>query len=174
VIPRRIAYLAAIVTAAAAGWYFFSYLEKWEWNRAIVSGVIFLAAEIAFVGALVLDRLGRLGRSIGELREERAREPRPELLARVQEAAPEQRNPFAWLTSDRSNVFIPVLLGAGVIMSAFAWVVEKIARISAGPKLERGLALRLERLAPPPGGLLPPSTTSYAPLLLVPEARRER
>ena len=43
-IPRRIAYLAALVTAAAAGWYFFSYLEKWEWNRAIVSGVIFQSA----------------------------------------------------------------------------------------------------------------------------------
>ena len=57
---RRIAYLAAIVTIAASGYYFFVYLTRWEWNRALTSGVILLAAEIGLVGALVLDRIGRL------------------------------------------------------------------------------------------------------------------
>ena len=57
---RRIAYLAAIVTIAASGYYFFVYLTRWEWNRALTSGVILLAAEIGLVGALVLERIGRL------------------------------------------------------------------------------------------------------------------
>ena len=61
---RRIAYLAAAVTIAASGYYFFVYLTRWEWNRALTSGVILLAAEIGLVGALVLDRIGRLRSSI--------------------------------------------------------------------------------------------------------------
>jgi hypothetical protein len=154
--PRRIRWLAVLITAIAAGWYFFSYLTKWEWNRALVSGIIFLAAEIALFGLLLLDRVGRIDRTVAELKQPRPPkpEPRPEVLARVREAAPEPRNPFAWLSPDRSNVFVPVLLGAGVIVSAIAWLVEKIARATAGSSLERGLAVRLDPLAPPAGGLL--------------------
>jgi hypothetical protein len=156
-IARRIPMLIGLVTAAAAGWYFFKYLTKWEWNRALVAAAIFLALEIALVGAAMFERMRKLDRSLTELRQSqgrRAREPRADVLMRVREAAPTPRNPFAWLTPDRSNVFIPVLLGAGVIMSGIAWVVEKLARATAGPQLERGLAVRLEALAPPAGGLL--------------------
>jgi hypothetical protein len=88
------------------------------------------------------------------------------VLARVREAAPEPRNPFKWLSPDRSNVFVPVLLGAGVIVSGIAWLVERIARATAGSSLERGLAVRLEPLAPPKGGLLEPradALTYFAP-----------
>jgi hypothetical protein len=153
---RRIPLLLGLVTAIGAGWYFFKYLTKWEWNRALVAAAIFLALEIALVGASLFERMRKLDRSLSELRQSqpRSREPRPDLLVRIREAAPAPRNPFAWLTPDRSNVFIPVLLGAGVIMSGIAWVVEKIARATAGPQLERGLALQLEALAPPSGGLL--------------------
>ena len=56
---RRIAYAALFGTVLAAGWYFFAYLTRWEWNRAVVSALIFLAAELALLGALVLDRIGR-------------------------------------------------------------------------------------------------------------------
>ena len=51
---------------AASGAYVFVYLYRWEWNRALVSGVIFLAAEIALLGALILDRVARLGRRLDE------------------------------------------------------------------------------------------------------------
>jgi hypothetical protein len=154
--PRRIRWLAVLVTAIAAGWYFFSYLTKWEWNRALVSGIIFLAAEIALFGLLLLDRVARIDRTVTELKQPRPvkPEPRPQVLARVREAGPEPRKPFAWLSPDRTNVFVPVLLGAGVIVSGIAWLVEKIARATAGSSLERGLAVRLEPLAPPAGGLL--------------------
>lgn len=153
---RRVPLLLGLVTAIGAGWYFFKYLTKWEWNRALVAAAIFLALEIALVGASLFERMRKLDHSLTELRQAQARvrEPRGDVLMRIRDAAPAPRNPFAWLTPDRSNVFIPVLLGAGVIMSGIAWLVEKVARATAGPKLEHGLALRLEALAPPRGGLL--------------------
>ena len=150
---RRIAYLAGVVTIAASGYYFFVYLTRWEWNRALTSGVILLAAEIALIGALVLDRIGRLRMRL-EAGPTGRREPRQQVLARIRESAPAPRNHFEWLRPERSNVFVPVLLGAGVIVSGIAWVVERIARATAGKSMERGLALRLEAIAPPEHGLI--------------------
>ncbi len=43
----------------------------------------------------------------------------------------------------------------GVVASGLAWLVEKLARATAGPALERGLAARLSPLAWPAGGLVP-------------------
>lgn len=165
---RRVALLAAIVTMGAAGWYVFLYLVRWEWNRAFVAGVIFLAAEVALVGSLVLDRLARLQSAlpaedpIGSRRATRPtgdssdREADPRVLARLTGSAPPAREPFAWLsrTPDRLSVFVPILLGAGVLLSGLAWIVERVARFTAGPTIERVLAKRLETLALPPGGLL--------------------
>jgi hypothetical protein len=53
------------------------------------------------------------------------------------------------LKPESTNVFVPVLLGAGVIVSAIAWVVERLARATAGRNMERGLALQLDAIAPP-------------------------
>lgn len=178
---RRVALLAAIVTMGAAGWYVFLYLTRWEWNRAVVAGVIFLAAEVALVGSLVIDRLAEIQRSLlvgGDRFEGHDRPPRrpqrrwedvrdpgghgdsdepdPRVLARLNGSAPPAREPFAWLSreSGRLSVFVPILLGAGVVLSGAAWIVERLARFTAGPAIERTLARRLEALAPPPGGLL--------------------
>jgi hypothetical protein len=51
------------------------------------------------------------------------------------------------------GVFLPVLLGAGVLVSAVAWLIEHLARATVSPTLERRLAVRLDTLALPPGGL---------------------
>ena len=40
-------------------------------------------------------------------------------------------------------MFVPVLLGAGVVLSALAWVVDRVARLTAVPTMERGLARKL-------------------------------
>jgi hypothetical protein len=169
---RRIGLAAALVTLAAAGWYVFVYLARWEWNRALMAGVIFLAAELCLLGLLLLDRLARLEqrlderlsatappgrganrRSSGPARP--ATTPDPRLLDRLHEAAPPSRRPFEWLDPmDRMSVFVPVLLGAGVLLSGAAWVVERVARLTGGPALERRLATRLDGLSLPPGGLL--------------------
>ena len=74
-----------------------------------------------------------------------------------------QPRPFAWLTRASSrgpSVFVPVLLGAGAILSALAYVVERIAQATAVPALDHHLAHRLAAIAPPRGGL---HGTSLAP-----------
>jgi hypothetical protein len=149
--PRKIAVAALVLVMAASGWYVFVYLYRWEWNRALVSGVIFLAAEVALLGLALVDRIGRVERGIGDLRAADGR-----VLQRVQEAAPPPGKPFAWLgrASQQSNVFVPVLMGAGVVLSAIAWLVERVARATAGPTLEHGLARRLAVVSLPEGGLL--------------------
>lgn len=150
---RRIAYLAAIVTTAASGYYFFVYLTRWEWNRALTSGVIMLAAEIALFGGLALERMGKLRTMLAaatvDARPNGGRDRRAQILARIEETRPSHRDHFAWLSPERSNVFVPVLLGAGVVVSAIAWIVERIARATAGKQMERGLATQLVSLAPP-------------------------
>jgi hypothetical protein len=148
---RRLGAVAAAVTLLASGAYFFVYLYRWEWNRAQVSAVIFLAAEIGIVGWLVSDRLRRVERRL-----DRATSDDAERRLRVlREHAPAPRVTFEWLTrSDRSSVFVPVLLGAGAVLSMLAWVVERLSRATAGRVAERGLALRLGALEPPAGGLL--------------------
>jgi hypothetical protein len=170
-IARRIGLLASLVTLAAAGWYVFIYLARWEWNRALMAGVLFVAAELGLLGLLLLDRLARLERRLDERDRAPARVAPPatvapslepaapaaadaRVLARVHDAAPPPRRPFAWLDpTDRMSVFVPVLLGAGVLLSGAAWLVERVARLTGGAALERRLAARLDVLALPPGGL---------------------
>jgi hypothetical protein len=153
--PRRIGLAALVVVMAAAGWYVFVYLHRWEWNRAVVSGVIFLAAEIALVGTLILEKLSAADR----------RRPVDEhVVRRIREHAPEPPKPFKWLDPSEMNVFVPVLLGAGVVLSGLAWFVDRIARLTAVPGMERGLARRLGKLQPPAGGVLgEPSIDPFRP-----------
>lgn len=172
--PRRIATLAAVVTGGAAGWYFFAYLTRWEWNRALVAGLIFLAMEIAIVAGVLAERLRRLSAAIDDLHHRPDTEAHDEgELRRIQEAAPPRREPFAWLTPDRTSVFVPVLLGAGVIASGVAWTVERVARAGIGAQFERGLARRLRVLALP-RGLVDLDRDHDPPILLEPQARRAR
>jgi hypothetical protein len=80
-----------------------------------------------------------------------------DVLQRVRETAPPPRPVFAWLAPNRTGVFLPILLGAGVLASALAWMVEGLARMTARPVLEERLAARLGVLALPAGGLLGPA-----------------
>jgi hypothetical protein len=143
-------------TMLYSGRYFFLYLDRWEWNRAIVSGIVFLAAEIGLFGALILSRLGRPrttdpvpAASNGSTGRNGRGAPDERVLSRIREAAPPPRRTFAWLDPSRSNVFIPILLGAGVVASGVAWLVERLARLTFGRRLERDLAHRLAPFALP-------------------------
>ncbi len=147
--PGRIAKLLGGVVMATTAVYFFVYLWRWEWNRALIAGVLFVAAEVAMASATVLNRLHGLSEKLST--------PDPAVLARIRESAPPPRDHFEWLSpkSGQMGVFVPVLIGMGVVASGLAWLVERLARSTAGPVMERGLAARLGPLAWPAGGLVP-------------------
>ena len=158
---RRLSLAGVVAVLAASGAYALIYLFRWEWHRAIITALFFVAAEIGLGLALILRRLARLEQHLDEL----AKRPAPPatvdpaVLARIQDAAPPARNPFAWLDPGSPNlsVFLPFLLGIGALASGLAWVVEQVARKTTTPALERRLALRLAPLALPDGGLLGPA-----------------
>ena len=140
-----------LLALMAAGFYVFIYLYRWEWNRALMAGVLFVAAEIALATALVLDRFRALERKLDE---RSMTGPALQSLDAIEETAPAQRRHFAWLTDqDKVGVFVPVLMGAGIVISGIAWAIERLAASTARPLLERRLAARLEPLALPAGGL---------------------
>jgi hypothetical protein len=147
--PGRIAAALGGVMMFFTALYFFVYLWRWEWNRALIAGVLFVATEVAMASAVVLSRLRRM--------EDRIQAPDPAVLARIRETAPPAHDHFEWLSpkSGRLGVFVPVLIGMGVVASGLAWLVERLARATAGPALERGLAARMTALAWPAGGLVP-------------------
>ncbi len=155
---KRIAYVVLTVVLAASGTYLFVYLYRWEWNRTLIAGIFFVAAEIALVGAAILERLKNMEGRI----ESRAAEP--PALAHIQETAPEPKAGFKWLArTDGTNVFVPVLMGAGFVVSGIAWVVERFAHATARPALERGLAWRLAPLSLPAEGFVGGGVTVPAP-----------
>jgi len=145
---RKLGLAVAVASAAAAGVYFFVYLVRWEWNRALVSAVIFVAVEILVLGAALMSRMARLERAVGSP----APAPAPNLaLAQLRANRPPAGRPFAWLDPKRSgtNVFVPVLMGAGLVVSALAWLVERVARLVARPGMEVSLAGQLNSIAYP-------------------------
>jgi hypothetical protein len=190
---RRIAYAMVASVLAASGAYVFVYLYRWEWNRALMAGVLFVAAEVALAAALILDRLRSLeprarnsGVTASRARDSRSRllrtrEPAgqggpvdPHVLARIGQTTPASRNHFQWLTRDAEtlNVFVPVLMGAGVVLSGLAWIVERLAHATARPALERGLATRLAPLSLPHDGLVGVEEDRLS-ILVGPQSSRE-
>lgn len=155
---KRLMFAMLTVVLAASGTYMFVYLYRWEWNRTLIAGIFFVAAEIGLIGAAVLERLKKME---GRL-DQRAAEP--PALAHIQDTAPEPKTGFKWLArTDGTNVFVPVLMGAGFVVSAIAWVVERLAHATARPAMERGLAWRLEPLSLPAGGFVGDGPAVLAP-----------
>ncbi|MGD9798658.1 MAG: hypothetical protein AB7H43_10005 [Acidimicrobiia bacterium] len=134
---------------AASGGYLIVYLYRWEWNRALVAGCFFVATEVALLGTLLLRRLASIEQRLDRI-EDRA------TLPTIRRTAPPASPPFQWLdeSSTRLQVFVPVLLGAGVIMSLLAFAVERLAMVTSRPLLERDLARRLDDVQLPRHGLL--------------------
>ena len=160
----RVAQLAALLVLLGSGVYLVVYLYRWEWNRALIAGVFFLIAEVGLGIALVLTRIRRMEEKLSRTMSAGAVLPPPivsaetyeGVLGRIQETAPASRDHFSWLRGENQGmgVFVPVLMGAGVIASALAWLVERLARATAQPVLERGLAARMSPLGWPDRGYL--------------------
>lgn len=151
---RRLGTLLVALTFLGAGGYVFVYLYRWEWNRALVALGIFLAAEIAVAAGILLRRVDGLTRSTE--RDQTPGKVDPAVLAAFRES-PAAPTPFRWLGvhPDRTSVFIPVLLGAGVVVAGLAWLVERLAGATARPGVDHGLAEDLSVTSFPRDGLVP-------------------
>ncbi|MEU6377886.1 hypothetical protein [Streptomyces sp. NPDC046909] len=150
---RRIAYVFGGLAAAGAGTYLVVYLYRWQWQRALLCGVLLLVVEVLLLGIVLLGRLtrieDRLSASDQRQREQAARQE--DALARLRQPAAEpDETRFRWLEdpADRAYVFVPVLMVTGVLLSGLAWVVQRVASATARPA-ERRLAGRLTVLTAP-------------------------
>jgi hypothetical protein len=135
-----------LVVLVASGVYLLVYLNRWEWNRALVAGIFFVASEVALLGASLTTRMRQLERRV-------------DTIAQQEGETPSGRRPFRWLedTTGGLGVFVPVLLGAGVLLSLLAWVVERLARFAAAPLTGDDAVGHFRDLQGPPGGLVPPA-----------------
>ncbi|WP_416967276.1 hypothetical protein [Streptomyces sp. 4F14] len=153
---RRVAYLFGGAAAAGAAVYLVVYLYRWQWQRAVLCGVLLLVVEVMLLGLVLLGRFAKLEERIrdGERRQD-------DVLARLRERGGEVRR-FRWLdeaeTGERTHVFVPVLMVTGVLLSGLAWVVQRIASATVRGPAEKRLAGRLAVLAAPDAG-----PTAYAP-----------
>ncbi|GAB3348983.1 hypothetical protein [Modestobacter lapidis] len=151
---RRLSWVLGTVALIGSGSYLFVYVYRWEWHRALLVGILFLAALVTLCTALVLRRLARLDTHLSP---DTRSEPPPGALARLR-AAPVEATPFRWLRPeafDGGHIFIPVLLGGGVVVSGLAWLIERVAGSSARAGVEEELAAELVAVAFPAGGLVP-------------------
>ncbi|HET6954547.1 MAG TPA: hypothetical protein VFI47_29555 [Acidimicrobiales bacterium] len=150
---RHVPRLLTVAVLAGSGVYVLVYLYRWQWNRALISAVFFLAAEIALVGSTVIREVRALASRIEAVDEPAERR----LHARLGAAAARPARSFAWLRDTPKagvGVFVPVLLGAGVILSALAFVVERLAGAVAHGTADRSTAGLLVSLEPAAHGLL--------------------
>jgi hypothetical protein len=152
---KIIAWLAGIGTLLAGAFYMIVSLNRWEWNRALFFGLIVLIAEVGLATGLVLRRLARL--------EYRIRVD-PAVAQILRETRPPSRDRFAWLrdASQQLNVFITFLVGGGVILSAIAWLVDRVASKTSSPAGEERLGRQLSVISYPSGGQLLDDVTVLA------------
>ncbi len=124
--PRRTLYqLTALVLGlvlAGSGIYVLVYLARWEWVRAQIAGIFFLAALVALATGLILRRLDDLRSTPGSA------------ITPVDPVSP--ASPFPWLYEAKgsTHVFLPVLLGFGVLLTLLAAGVERLVGVAAGPR----------------------------------------
>lgn len=119
---RRIAYVFGSLAAAGAGTYLVVYLYRWQWQRAILCGILLLVVEVMLLGIVLLGRLTRIEERVKETsagqRELTARQE--DVLVRLRQASAEREGSrFRWLeedTADRTYVFVPVLMVTGVLL----------------------------------------------------------
>ncbi|MGA4843597.1 hypothetical protein [Streptomyces sp. G45] len=150
---KYVSYLFGGLTATAAAVYGVVYLTRWEWQRALICGVLLLVIEVLLVCTVLLSRLGRLERRIAD-----SSARTEDVWRRLEESRAEQGTRFRWLDpygsggARRTYVFVPVLMAAGAVLSGVAWVVQKISAATVRPGAERRLAGRLTGLAAPVDG----------------------
>jgi hypothetical protein len=143
-IARAIGFALATVILVVSGIYVVIDLARWEWNRAVISALVMIAALIVLVAMMLLRQLRRIEERMDAL--ERSRRDDVDTLGALRSTNSDAaRRHFRWLERppDGLGVFIPVLLGAGVLLSLTAYLVERIAGLFAAATLDPRTARKL-------------------------------
>jgi hypothetical protein len=150
-IAKRIGVALVAATLLASAGYVFVYLSRWEWNRATIAGIFMLGSELLLIAIGLAGRIRAVERKLLLMATPVDNRQQDRVLRRLREEQPARRDHFGWLrpTGTGTSVFVPVLMGAGLILSALAWAVERVARATARPGFERGLATQLAVFAVP-------------------------
>ncbi len=146
---KKVTAVMLLLTLLASGAYIFIYLDRWEWTRALFVTMIFVIAEVALAALLIMQRLQRIEARFDE------RDAHDELfdesvLLRLRQTRPDYDR-FAWLreSMNRTNVFITMVVGGGIVLSGLAWVIDKIAGRTVTASREQQLAEQLHTIAFP-------------------------
>lgn len=153
---RKLSLTVLAFTLFVTGFWAALSLYRWEWTRALWMTMMFVVAEVALVGVLVMRRLGDLEDRIEDSRDRVPLHRLPDTRAATDR--------FDWLreTTNRTSVFVTVLLGGGVLVSGVLWVIDKVAGRSVSSSPERQLAHQLRGIAFPASGLVPPDSVLFA------------
>lgn len=155
---KKLAWLLLIALTVTAAVYVFRHLARWEWHRAMFAGIAMLAGELALATAIIVRTIRRTTAARGRA------DVNERVLARLQESRPPSGRVFAWLKpeTDHTNVFVSILLAGGVVVSAAAWVLDKVAKTTSTAGMESRLAAQLASLQPPPDGFVAADDTLLA------------
>ncbi len=117
---RKLSVAMLAFTLVLAGSWTALALYRWEWTRALWMTMAFVVAEVALVGVLVMHRLRELEEQIADTHD-------TAVMRRLAETRPAATDHFEWLkeSTNRTNVFVTMLLGGGVLVSGVLWVIDK-------------------------------------------------
>lgn len=148
---KKVPAVILVLTLMVSGVFVVIYLDRWEWTRALFVTMIFVIAEVALAGLLIMQRLHRVEARMDQ-RDDQAEIFDQAVLLRLRQTRPEYDR-FAWLrtTMNRSNVFITMVVGGGILLSGVAWVLDRIAGHTVTNSRELRLAGELRTIAFPDG-----------------------
>ena len=148
---KGLAWFAAAVTLVVSGVYTVVSLARWEWSRALFFAVMFVATEVLAATGSILGRLSRVEAEVARHRSSPS--PATTILASTRSDQPR----FEWMRSDpidlttRTGVFVTLLVGGGVLLSAAAWLLDHIAARTVDPRREARLGTQLDSITYRPG-----------------------
>lgn len=148
---KKLAWFLVLAVTVTAAVYMFRHLASWEWHRAMFAGIAMLAGELALATAIIVRTIKRSASQGGA-----GPEIDDRVVARLRESRPPSGRVFAWLKPEQgqTNVFVSILLAGGVVVSAGAWVIDKIAKATSTGGMENRLAAQLATLQPPADGFV--------------------
>jgi hypothetical protein len=142
---RSLGRAVLVVVLVASGWYTALSLYWWEWQRAFFYGLTFVAALVVVLFLVLQARLDRLERQLVGRTDTSAGDPD----GGHEEIPANPERGFAWLNPGQGTfVFVPLLVGFGVAVSALAVAVERVAGFVLTPAADSAQTLRGEGQRP--------------------------